>query len=149
MESLENVALPPVPKGDTSEVILMPDLNNCIEADYDARNEIISGQLKLLMEMYMPYNFSEPIIFLKEDRTSHAEFWRFKPPLFENYEAMYNNGGIVSHISFSNSRVPLIFTAKSPKGIRTVVVDTSVVNSILRRCITGLKFTKIKELDKD
>jgi hypothetical protein len=75
-----------------------------------------------------------------------AVFWRFRPLLYEDYQAAYRNDGIVSRLSFPISNAPIVFTARSPRGIRSVVVRMAVAESALRRGILGVKFTKILDL---
>jgi len=137
--------LPPVTKSSGFEIADAKTLDRFREVDYDARGAVISNRLKLVMEMYLPKYDFEPVVFVKEGTNDMIEFWRFDPPVFKEYNAEYRNDGVVSRISFPNDKVeiPFIFTATSPKGVKTIVMDTSAVNSILRRCISGVKFTKI------
>jgi len=145
MEPQDDILLPSPPKGEDAEIVLATDLGRFNEVDYDARSELISERLKLLMEQYMPkYNF-RPVVFLDQAKEEQLVFWRFSPPPHTDIEAVYRNDGMVSQITFLNDRLPIIFTTRSPKGIRSIVVRMAVAESALRRGILGLKFTKIGE----
>jgi hypothetical protein len=145
MEPLENISLPTAPKGENVEIVNASGLSRFSEIDYDSRSELISERLKLLMGLYIPkYNFI-PVIYLDSEKEEQLVFWRFRPPFYEDYQADYRNDGIVSHISFPNYDAPIVFTARSPKGIRSIIVRMAVAESALRRCILGLKFTKVTE----
>jgi hypothetical protein len=145
MEALENNYLPNAPKGENAEVVKTSDVGRFSEIDYDSRNELISEKLKLLFEQYMPkYNF-QPVVYLDVEKSEQAVFWRFRPPAYDDYQAVYRNDGIVSHITFPNNDAPIMFTTRSPKGVRSIAVRMAVAESTLRRCILGLKFTKISE----
>jgi hypothetical protein len=145
MEALENMYLPIAPKGENAEVVKTSDIDRFSEIDYDSRNELISDRLKLLFEQYMPkYNF-QPVVYLDVEKKEQAVFWRFKPAVYEDYQAVFRNDGIVSSITFPNNDAPIMFTARSQKGVRSIVVRMAVAESTLRRCILGLKFTKVSE----
>jgi hypothetical protein len=144
MEQLGNVLLPSVPKGENAEVILASNLSRFNEIDYDARSELISERLKLLMTLYMPKYEFNPVVYLDNAKEEQMIFWRFRPPLYTDYQGKYRNDGILSHIVFNNDRLPIVFTARSPKGVRSIVVRMAVAESVLRRCILGLKFTKVE-----
>jgi hypothetical protein len=145
MEALENTFLPTVPKGENAEVVKASDLSRFNEIDYDSRNELISDKLKLLIEQYMPKYDFQPVVYLDVEKKEQVVFWRFRPPVYEDYQAVYRNDGIVSHIDFHNNNAPIMFTTRSPKGVRSIAVRMAVAESTLRRCILGLKFTKITE----
>ena len=145
MESPSHMKLPPVTKSSGFEIVAAKSIDRFEEVDYAARGAIISNRLKLVMEMYLPKYDFEPVVFVKEGTNDMIEFWRFDPPIFKECDAEYRNDDIVSRISFLSDEVeiPFIFTVTSPKGIKTIVMDMSAVNSILRRCISSIKFTKI------
>jgi hypothetical protein len=145
MESLSNILLPAVKKGGNAEVIKATDLNRFDEIDYDERSMLISDRLKLHIEMYMPeYDFI-PVVYLDTEKDEQAIFWRFRPPLYTDYQATFRSNGIVLHISFSDTHAPIIFMAQSHKGICSIVVRMAVAESTLRRSILGVKFTKVSE----
>ena len=145
MEQNSTILLPAVPKGDNPELVLASDLRRYSDIDYDARGELISNRLKLLMERYLPkYDFI-PIVYLEKDKLEQMVFWRFKPSHYTDYQATFRSDGLVSHISFTNNQAPVVFTARSPRGIRSIVVRMAVAESTLRRCIFGLKFTKLND----
>lgn len=148
MEPIGNILLPSVPKSESAEVIQSSNLSRFSEIDYDYRGGLISDRLKLLMTLYLPKYDFQPIVYLDTEKNEQAMFWRFCPPLYEDYQATYRNDGFVSHISFPNTGAPIVFTARSPKGVRSVIVRMAVAESALRRSIVGLKFTKILELEK-
>lgn len=143
MEPLENTVLPAVPKGDKAEVVKAADVGRFGEIDYDARHELISDRLKMLIERYMPRYDFQPVVFLDMEKEEQAVFWRFSPPLYADCQTTFRNDGIVSHISCNNSDAPVIFTVRSPKGVRSIIVKLPVAESVLRRCIFGLEFTKL------
>jgi len=145
MEPVGNILLPTTPKSENAGIVIASDLSRFSELDYDARNELISERLKLLLELYMPTYDFKPVMYLDTAKEKQAIFWRFKPPFYEDYQATCRNDGIVSHISFSNNNAPIIFTARSPKGIQSIVVRMAVAESALRRGILGLNFTKLLE----
>ena len=148
MEEQGNTPLPAAPKGENAEVVKASDLNRFCETDYDARNALISDRLKLLIEKFMPRYDFQPVVYLDSEKEEQAVFWRFKPPVYEKFKATFRNDGIISHISFTSDNAPIIFSARSPKGVRSIVVRMAVAESTLRRCILGLKFTQIMELDE-
>jgi len=145
METLGNVLLPAAPKGDDAAVVKAHDLERFSEIDYDSRSELISDRLKMLIERYMPKYDFQPVVYLDIEKQEQVVFWRFRPPVYAKFEADYRNDGIVSQISFPDNNAPIIFTARSPKGTRSIVVRMAVAESTLRRCILGLKFTKVNE----
>jgi len=145
MEALGNILLPAAPKGEDAAVVRTTDLGRFSEVDYDSRSELISDRLKFLMEKYMPKYDFQPVVYLDVEKQEQSVFWRFRPPTYGDYEATYRNDGIIMHISFPNNDAPIVFTARSPKGVRSIVVRMAVAESTLRRCILGLKFTKLNE----
>jgi len=145
MEALGDVLLPSAPKGDDAEVVNAADLAHYSDIDYDSRSELISDRLKLLLERYMPAYDFQPVVYLDVEKQEQLVFWRFRPPNYENYQATFRNDGIVSYISFPDNNAPIVFTARSPKGVRSIVVRMAVAESTLRRCILGLKFNKVTE----
>ena len=145
MEALGNAMLPVAPKGGEAAVVKATDLKRYSEIDYDSRSELISDRLKLLIARYMPKYDFQPVVYLDMEKQEQMVFWRFSPPPYADYEATFRNDGIVSQISFPNNDAPIVFTARSPKGVRSIVVRMAVAESALRRCILGLKFTKVNE----
>jgi hypothetical protein len=145
MEALGEIILPSAPKGENAEVVGAADLDRFGEVDYDSRNELISDRLKLLMERFMPKYDFRPVVFLDIEKQEQLVFWRFRPPLYENYQVTFRNDGLVSHITFPDNNAPIVFTARSPRGVRSIVVRMAVAESTLRRCILGLKFNKVTE----
>ena len=123
------------------------DMGSLYGVDFNARDGLISGRLKLLMEKYMPkYKFA-PVVFLDAKKQEQLDFWRFCPPFLAagSYRAEYKNTGVVSHFCTGNKNAPKIFSVRSPKNIWSVVVHASVAESILRRGILGLKLTRLTE----
>lgn len=145
LESLENTSLPSAPKGDSAEVVKTSDMSGFSEIDYDSKNELVSDRFKLLLEQYMPKYDFQPVVYLDIAKQEQTVFWRFKPAPYEDFKANFRNDGIVSNISFPNTNAPIVFTARSPKGVRSIVVRMAVAESTLRRCILGLKFTKVSD----
>jgi hypothetical protein len=145
MEPTGTILLPAAPKDENAAVIAASDLGRFSDIDYDMRSELISDRLKMLIERYMPKFAFEPIVYLDLAKQEQAVFWRFRPAHYTDYQAAFRNDGIVSRISFSNYNAPVVFTARSPKGIRSIVVRMAVAESVLRRCILGVKFTKVNE----
>jgi len=143
MENIGHVTLPNVPKGDEEIAILTPNIDYFDEVDYDSRSQIVSDRLKQLIELYMPEYYFMPVAFITDDRQNHCVFWRFKPPPAKDYNALYRSDGVISHIAFSSDHRPIIFTAKSPKGIESIAVRMAVTESTLCRGILGVKFTEI------
>ena len=145
MEPLGNTMLPTAPKGENAEVVVSSNLSRFSDIDYDARSELISDRLKLLMERYLTKYDFKPVVYLDREKEEQAVFWRFRPPLYEDYQAIFRSDGIVSHIAFPNNNAPIAFTARSPKGVRSIAVRMAVAESALRRGILGVQFTKILE----
>ena len=145
MEALGSTFLPAAPKGEDAEFIQTSNLERFNEIDYDSRSELISDRLKLLFERYMPKYDFQPVVYLDIEKQEQAVFWRFRPPLYEDYQAVYRNDGIVSQITFPDNNAPIMFSTRSPKGVRSIVVRMAVAESTLRRCILGLKFTKVTD----
>ena len=145
MESQESILLPLVVNREGAEVVAASDLSRYCDIDYDVRSGLISERLKLLMAMYMPKYDFDPVVYLDAAQEEQMIFWRFSPPFYADYEADYRNDGVVSRIVFQSDRMPVAFTARSPRGVRSVVVRMAVAESALRREIFGAKFTKITE----
>jgi len=145
MEPTGTVLLPAAPKGEEAEVVLASDLSRFSEIDYDLRSDLISERLKLLLEQYMPEYDFVPVVYFDKAKEEQLIFWRFSPELYTDYQATYKKDGALSHISFTNDQTPIIFTARSPRGVRSIVVRMAVVESALRRSILGLKFTKLND----
>ena len=145
MEPLERIALPLASKDDEMEIIAVSDLNRFNEVDYDVRSGLISERLKLPMERYLPKYDFKPVVYLDAQKQEQLAFWKFRPTFYGDYQAEYRSDGIVSRILFPNNRAPFVFTARSPKGVRSLVVRLAVAESILRRCILGVKFTRVSE----
>ena len=143
MEPVGNTLLPTPPKGTSSDVVLSTDLSRFNEIDYDERSELISDELKLLMEMYLPRYDFKPVVYLDKEKDEQIVFWQFKPPVYEDFHAMFRSDGIVSSITFENTNAPIVFTVRSPKGKRSIVVRIAVAESALRRGILGVKFTTV------
>ncbi|MCL2152242.1 MAG: hypothetical protein FWH57_04680 [Oscillospiraceae bacterium] len=145
MEPLEGVLLPIASKGEDMEIIAASDLTRFSEVDYDVRSGLVSERLKLLMYRYMPKYDFKPVVYLDMPKQEQLAFWKFRPAYYGDYQADYRSDGIVSSILFPNNRAPFVFTARSPKGVRSMVVRLAVAESILRRCILGVKFTRVSE----
>ena len=145
MEPVGNVLLPMAKKGESADVILTSDLSRFDEIDFDERSELISDRLKLLMEMYLPRYDFQPVVYLDNTKDEQMVFWRFRPPVYTDFQAEFRSDGIVSSIMFPNTNAPIAFTARSPKGKRSIVVRMAVAESTLRRGILGVKFTKVTE----
>jgi len=143
MEPLEGILLPIASKDEEMEIIALSDLSRFSEVDYDARSGLISERLKLIMEMYLPKYDFKPVVYLDAPKQEQLTFWKFRPAFYGDYQADYRSDGIVSHILFPNNRAPFVFTARSPKGVRSMVVRLAVAESIIRRCILGVKFTRV------
>jgi hypothetical protein len=145
MESTENISLPPAPKNDSAEIVIVSEVGKYIDVDYDYRSELISERLKLLMGMHMPgYDF-KPVVYLDQPKEEKLVFWRFRPAPYSEYEAEYRNDGVISRLVLLGRNAPIVFTVKSPKGVRSVVARLAVAESALRRGILGIKFVKITD----
>ena len=145
MEPMDGILLPAASKSEKAEIIATSDLSRFNEIDYDARSNLISERLKLIMERYMPKYDFQPVIYMDSPKNEIMVFWRFKPSLYCDYQADFRPNGIVSQISFPEKIGPLVFTVRSHKGVQSTVVRLAVAESILRRCIFGVKFTRISE----
>jgi uncharacterized protein YjbI with pentapeptide repeats len=143
IEPTGTVLLPAVPKSEKSDLVFTSDLSSFSDIDYDSRSDLISERLKLLIERYMPDYEFESVIYYDKAKAEQLIYWRFRPPLYEDFQAAYRSDGIVSQISCPIPKAPIVFTARSPKGVRSVIVRMAVAESILRRSILGLKLTKI------
>ena len=146
MEPDGGMQLPLAPKGEDADVVISSDLSRFYEVDYDMRSELISEQLKKLIELYMPrFNF-RPVVYIDQPKEEQLVFWRFRPAVYEaDYKVTFRNDGIVSGITLPNNNTPVIFTVRSPKGVRSILVRLAVAESVLRRGIFGVKFTKVTE----
>ncbi|MCL1809045.1 MAG: pentapeptide repeat-containing protein [Clostridiales bacterium] len=145
MEMDGGAYLPKVPKGEDTVIVNVSGSGLLNKIDYDTRSEVISDRLKLLLEQYLPEYIFVPIVYYDAAKTEQTIFWRFKPPLCEDIQAVYRNDGVVSHISYPITNAPIVFSMRSPKGIRSIVCRMAVAESVLRRSILGLKFTKISD----
>ena len=145
MEPVDGILLPAASKSDEAEVIATSDLSRFSEIDYDTRSNLISERLKLVIERYLPKYDFQPVVYVDSPRNELMVFWRFKPAYFDGFQADFRSNGIVSSISFPEEIGPLIFTARSRKSAQSTIVRLAVAESILRRCIFGVKFTRISE----
>ena len=145
MEPQGDVLLPAAPKSDSKNAINSSDLDRFANVDYDMRSELISDRLMLLMEMYLPKYEFDSVVYFDAAKKENLIFWRFTPPHYADYRADFRNDGIVSRIVPTEKHMPVVFTARSPKGKRSVVVSLAVAESALRRGIFGVKFTKITD----
>jgi hypothetical protein len=145
MEPTGSFLLPAVPKGVNAMAVEASDLKRYSGIDYDARSELISDRLKLLMERYLPRYDYQPVVYVDRDRNEQLRFWRFRPGHYTDCQATFRSDGVVSHISFPNNDAPVVFTARSARGVRSIVVRLAVVESCLRRNMFGLKFTKVND----
>jgi hypothetical protein len=144
MVSNASILLPVVSSGENSDAILTTNLHRFSDIDYDMRNELISERLKNLMNKFLTrYDFL-PFFFVDTDTRESLVFWRFRPPVYEGFDATFRNDGIVSHIAFDRfDDVPIAFTVKSPRGVRSIVVRLAVAESALRRSIFGVDFLRV------
>ena len=147
MEPVGNTLLPTVSGGKNNEVVIASNLSRFDNIDYDARSELISERLKLLLEKYLPKYDFQPVVYLDTAKDNQMIFWRFGPPTYDGFDAEFRNDWLVSHITFMDDRYPIAFTARSPRGVRSIVVRLAVAESALRRCILGVKFTKVTDGD--
>jgi hypothetical protein len=145
MEPTGTLLLPSVSKSENAEVVLAADLSRFSDIDYDSRSELISDRLKLLMERYLTRYDYQPVVYLDKAKGEQLIFWRFRPDHYTNYQATFRSDGVVSHISFFDNNVPVVFTARSSRGVRSVVVRIAVAESALRRGMFGVKFTKVND----
>ncbi|MCL1873566.1 MAG: pentapeptide repeat-containing protein [Clostridiales bacterium] len=143
MEPAGALLLPAAAGGENTELVLVSDFKHFNDIDYDARSELISERLKLLMEQYLPEYDFEPVVFYDKEKDKQTIYWRFQPPLYEDFHTTYRSDGIVKSISFPINDAPIVFTVRSPKAVRSIVVRMAVAESILRRSILGVKFTKV------
>jgi len=146
MEPLDGILLPVASRSGKAEVIATSGLSRFCEIDYDARSNLISERLKLIMGRYMPRYDFQPVVYVDSPKNEQIVFWRFKPAPYNNCQAFFRSDGIVSHISFPEKLGPLVFAVRSHKGVHSTVVRLAVAESILRRCIFGVKFTRVSEL---
>jgi uncharacterized protein YjbI with pentapeptide repeats len=145
MEPTGNVLLPAAPKGKNAEIVLAANLSRFSGIDYDARNELISDRFKLLMEQYLTEYDYQPVVFFDKEKEEQLIFWRFRPDHYTNYQATFRSDGVVSSISLFDNNAPVVFTARSPRGVRSIVVRIAVTESALRRGFFGVKFTKVSD----
>lgn len=143
MESNGHAQLPAITKEQKAEVIIVSDLSQYREIDYDDRSELISERLKNIIWRYMPNHVFQPVIYLNTNNNEQAIYWRFKPPVYCDLIADFRNDGIVSHISFPSNHAPIVFSVLSPKGKRSIIVRVAVAESVLRRGVSGLRFTEV------
>jgi len=145
MEPVDGILLPQASKSDEAEVIATSDLNRFSAIDYDLRSNLISERLKLVMEQYLPKYDFQPVVYVDSPKNELMIFWRFKPAYYEDCQADFKGNGTVSHLSFPEKIGPLVFTVRSHKGVPSTVVRLAVAESILRRCIFGVRFTRVSE----
>jgi hypothetical protein len=145
MEPNGNKQLPVTKCKKGPEVVLVPELKQFNKIDYDTRSKLISEKLKLLIEMFMPKYDYVPVVYLDLPKKEQLVVYRFEPSHFDNCQATYRNDGVLSHITLYSKAAPIIFTAKSPKGVCSIVVNMAVAESILRRKILGVSFTKVTD----
>jgi hypothetical protein len=145
MEPLGNVFLPATKKREGVEVVLTSNINRFNDIDYDMSCGLISERLKLVLEMFLLQYHFEPVVYLDMSSKENINFFRFNPPEYEGCITTFRNDGIVSRIIFTDADVPLMFTVRSPKGVRSIIMKIAVAESILRRRILGVEFTKVTD----
>ena len=141
MESPEHTSLPLASRD--SIITISDKLDYINEIDYDERNSIISDRLKSLIQMYIPSMEFDPVVFASTDGIINAQFWSFIPPKHDDIETIYKGNGLITHIKLIGDKRPLVFSAISPRGNRSVVVQMAIVESAYRRSILGVRFTKL------
>jgi hypothetical protein len=139
MEQLENTSAPRFAEGAT--LIETLDLNPLKTIDYASGQKLVSDRLKLVFEMFMPKLEFIPVVF--SDKKDILTFYKFTPPLYEHCIPAYRIDNTVSRITFLNGPPPVIFTTKPQKNTYSAIVHLSVAESVLRRRILGLRFTKL------
>ena len=145
LEQLDNA--PSISSPRTTEVQKMPNTKGMEGFDYFARRNLVSEKLKNLFALYMPgYNF-ELAAYMGQEKKDVTPLWLFDPPANSDFHANYRTDGYVSHITPLDKKMPFIFTARSPKGIRSIVVQLAVAESMLRRSIFGVKLTRLLEFE--
>ena len=145
MEPADGILLPTAPKNEKAAIVASSGLRRFCEIDYDVRSNLISERLKLVMERFMPKYDFQPVVYLDPPKNEQMIFWRWRPAAIDGYQADFRSDGIVSDISFPGEIGPLAFTVWSRKGVQSTVVRLAVAESILRRCIFGVEFTRVSE----
>lgn len=138
-ESLKKLMEQYMPRYDFKPFVYMTPVDDKAKMDYMLAANKAKGN-KELEAMLQPPQPNQTI------------FWRFEPPLLQldkDYKALYSMSGAVTHISFLGKKMPIVFTARSPKGVSSVLVRMAVAESALRRNFLSLKFTKLLEIPED
>jgi len=143
IEQLDNAPNIPPPK--TAEVQKIANLMKISDFDYFSRYDLISDNLKSLIEKFMPGDNFELAAYLDSEKQAVTVLWLFNPPICSDFEAAFRTDGHVSHMANTSADSPRIFIVKSPKGVRSTIVHLAVAESMLRRNIYGLKLTRILE----
>ena len=103
----------------------------------------ISDNLKQLIELYLPEYDFQPVIFKDSVKPDMIALWKFSPEIYSDCKATYRNDGIVSHLMPADIDMPIAFTTKSDRGVSSIVVHLAIAESIYRRGMLGVKFTRI------
>lgn len=131
-------------------VRIAEDLSSMSKYDYIASGQLISDQLKQLIEQYLPEQLWRPCVFVDPKKREQITFW-FLPDLpYVPRQVVIASNSIPAAVYIDEQdfaeKSPGIFRIRSPKGTVFLIVHLSVAESILRRGICGLELVRLTDV---
>lgn len=125
----------------------MENLSSLDKFDYIASEQLISSQLKQLIEQYLPEQTWRPCVFIHMEKKEQKTFW-FLPALpYIPKQTITESNGIPAAVYVDDKdfaqKSPGIFCIRNPRGTNFLIVHLSVAESILRRGICGLELVRL------
>ena len=119
--------------------------------DYLAGEHLVSDNLKLLLEQYLPEQLWRPCVFVDTTAVDQRTFW-FLPnlPYVPKRVVAASNGmpaAVYVNPEDFAQKAPAILNIRSAKGKSFLVVHLSVAESMLRRGICGVELVRLSDAD--
>lgn len=148
--SIPKAAGPEASSPEEPSVRIAENLSSMSKYDYIASGQLISDQLKQLIEQYLPEQLWRPCVFVDPKKKEQITFW-FLPDLpYVPKQVVIASNGIPAAVYIDEQdfaeKSPGIFRIRNPKGTVFLIVHLSVAESILRRGICGLELVRLADV---
>ena len=146
MEQIEYIKMPTVKIAETKDSVTyktnrITELKNF---DYIYKGHLVSDDAKQLLEMFLPHNEWFLHGYVDSEKNTIASFWRLDAAEYVPGEGtVFRPDGLVQELRLSDEQSPAVCKVKSPKGTVSLIAHLAVAESMLRRGIMGIKFTRI------
>lgn len=111
--------------------------------DFLESENIISERLKLRWEAFLPRRTWKPYVFVDMEKKKQEIFWNLELKKYVPEQAFWNGDGTLSRVVFQEKKIPRICNVAAKKGERVILLDLSVLESMLRREIRGVKWEPV------